>query len=199
MRKKSSIGSNNSCDSGKCVPIKRSSNTTSKLFAPGAKLLVRRAPIMAGLGISASKTFQRPMLQRRAYGKSAEEALQHSSLGPKRRMDGMQKLMARAGRGLAFQLPTAAAKKRSSDTEESESEDEEKEEDAPFEPLEVWKSPHQGGAAKGLTPQTYVYASIFLVEIASACQISLSVFSFCSQYLIVCRKCVRTSTAWKNW
>lgn len=162
MRKKSSIGS---CDGGggglKCLPVK-TCRTTSKLFRPGAKLIVHRAPIMEGLSSSCSssstalyKTFQRPMLKRRAYGKNAELALKGSSLGPKRRMDGMQKLMARAGRGLAFKLPEAKKNQTSDDTEESESEDE-KEEDAPFEPLEVWKSPHQGGAPKGLPPQTYV-------------------------------------------
>ena len=85
-------------------------------------------------------------------------ALKSASLGPKRRMNGMAKLMARAGRGLSFRLPTAK-KTSSSDTEDSDSDDEDddpakKEPEMPFEPLEVWKSPHQGGEAKGLPPQT---------------------------------------------
>ena len=137
----------------KCIPFKKSSNNAH--FHVGTKLLVRRAPIMAGLstGTKSMTTFQRPMLGRRAYSKNAEAALQHSSLGMKRRMDGMSKLLARAGRGLSFKLPTAQAKKSSSDTEE-ESDDEAPRTDAPYEPLLVWKSPHNGGEPKGLPSQS---------------------------------------------
>ena len=96
------------------------------------------------------------MLKRRAYGKSADAALQQSSLGQRRRMNGMAKLLARAGRGLSYKLPQT--KKEDGDTDESsdsEDEDEEREPDRPFEPLQVWTSPHQGGEAKGL-PSTLV-------------------------------------------
>lgn len=83
------------------------------------------------------------MTQRRAYNKSADTALQQASLGPRRRFNGMAKLLARAGRGLSYQLPQMTTT-TSGDTEESgsESDDDEKEPDRPFEPLRVWKSPH---------------------------------------------------------
>jgi hypothetical protein len=138
---------------------------------------VHRAPILSGLSVQMSGGgggggghglsvgFQRPMLKRRAYSKHAEQALSASSLGPKRRFDGMSKLLARAGKGLSFKLPNAnnnAANppKTSSDTEsDNDDEDDERAEDKPFEPLEVWKSPHQGGEAKGIPPQAYVFAN----------------------------------------
>jgi hypothetical protein len=158
----------------KCLPVKRASTTTttSALFRPGIKLLVHRAPILSGLSVSngsggLSTGFQRPMLQRRAYSKHAEQALSASSLGPKRRFDGMSKLLARAGKGLSFKLPnanTANQQKTSSDTEESEDEEDERAEDKPFEPLEVWKSPHQGGEAKGIPPQAYVILCVCMFE-----------------------------------
>jgi hypothetical protein len=99
----------------------------------------------AGLSL---KKFQRPMLKRRAYKGAADEALKQCSLGPKKRLDGMSKLMARAGRGLHFSLPKNKDKDENADSTEESSEDEE--EDRPFEPLMLWKSPHQGGEAKGL-------------------------------------------------
>ena len=98
-----------------------------------------------------TKKFQRPMTKRRSYDKRAEEALIRSSLGQKRRFDGMAKLMARAGKGLAFKS-TNIKVDRGSDESGSESEDE-KEEERPFEPLLVWKSPADGGDAKGLPPK----------------------------------------------
>jgi SNF2 family DNA or RNA helicase len=104
-------------------------------------------PIKAG--------FQRPMIKRRAYGKAADLALKTSSLGAKRRFDGMQKLLARAGRGLFFKLPETGVtlpSGASSDTE-NESDNEEEEEEQAFEPLELWKSPHLGGILKGLPPK----------------------------------------------
>lgn len=155
MRKKAVTGCGASGnDSTKCVPFKKSSNNS--LFRVGTKLLVHRAPIMAGLstGVKTMTTFQRPMLGRRAYSKTAEAALQQSSLGMKRRMDGMSKLLARAGRGLSFKLPTTQAKKSSSDTEDESDNDEAPRADAPFEPLLVWKSPHNGGEPKGLPSQS---------------------------------------------
>jgi hypothetical protein len=98
------------------------------------------------------------MTKRRSYDKGAEAALQKSSLGPKRRMNGMAKLLARAGRGLTFQLPVAKVKDGNDTGSESDSEEEEnKEPDRPFEPLQVWTSPHQGAEPKGLMPRTCVY------------------------------------------
>lgn len=155
MRKKEAPGCGASAGNGsaKCIPFKKTNNS---LFQVGTKILVRRAPIMAGLstGTKAMTTFQRPMLGRRAYSKTAEVALQQSSLGMKRRMDGMSKLLARAGRGLSFKLPTAQAKKTSSDTEDESDDDEAPRAEAPYEPLLVWKSPHNGGEPKGLPSQT---------------------------------------------
>lgn len=155
MRKKEAPGCGASAGNGsaKCIPFKKTNNS---LFQVGTKILVRRAPIMAGLstGTKAMTTFQRPMLGRRAYSKTAEVALQQSSLGMKRRMDGMSKLLARAGRGLSFKLPSAQAKKSSSDTEDESDDDEAPRAEAPYEPLLVWKSPHNGGEPKGLPSQT---------------------------------------------
>ena len=92
------------------------------------------------------------MLKRRAYKGGADEALKQSSLGVRPRMDGMAKLLARAGRGLHFKLPSrSSADKDDTASSSGESSDEE-EEDRPFEPLMVWKSPHQGGEARGLPP-----------------------------------------------
>ena len=103
-------------------------------------------------------SFQRPMLGRRAYSKHAEVALKQSSLGQKRRMDGMSKLLARAGRGLSFKLPTTQKTESTSDTEE-ESDDDNDQTDKPYEPLMVWQSPHNGGTPKGLPSQMYVFIS----------------------------------------
>lgn len=92
------------------------------------------------------------MLKRRAYGSNANNALKRSSLGQKKRMDGMSKLMARAGRGLSF--PSSATKIEDADgSDGSDEEDEEKAPERPFEPLRLWHSPHQGGDAKGLPPR----------------------------------------------
>jgi len=95
------------------------------------------------------------MTKRRSYDKNAELALKTSSLGQKRRMDGMAKLMARAGKGLSYQLPGGNRRENAGDADGSsgsESE-EEAEEERPLEPLMVWKSPHEGGLAKGLPPK----------------------------------------------
>jgi hypothetical protein len=147
--------------------------TVSRLFQPGVKIFVQRASIFGGIdmagntqcrvvcdsrGIGNASKFQRPMLKRHAYGKRAEEALRVSSLGQKRRMDGMTKLMARAGRGLSFQLPNVALGSHGDRTESEtdDSDDESKDKDRPFEPLCLWKCPSNGGEAKGLPPHSYV-------------------------------------------
>jgi hypothetical protein len=152
-----------------------SSTTRSKLFQPGSKLIVQRAPAFGGFSLGggglSEKKFQRPMTKRRSYDKSAEVALQQSSLGPKRRMNGMAKLLARAGRGLTFKLPVHKKVDDGDDTgDESESEDEDKnkEPDRPFEPLQVWTSPHQGAEPKGLMPRTcvlyYIITSMIIMS-----------------------------------
>ena len=136
--------------------IMRSSN---KLFQPNAKVIIARAPVMAGLSLGNNNSglqrkFQRPMTKRRSYDKNAELALKSSSLGQKRRFDGMAKLMARAGKPLSFLPPKKKVDGDCSGTsDESDSEEESKEPERPFEPLMVWKSPAEGGEAKGLPPR----------------------------------------------
>lgn len=95
------------------------------------------------------------MTKRRSYDKRAEEALARCSLGQKRRMDGMAKLMARAGKGLSYRSVNVRPEEDGEDESGSESE-EEKEPERPFEPLLVWKSPHEGGDPRGLPPKLYV-------------------------------------------
>lgn len=141
-------------NSTSCTNYAKSSN---KLFQPGAKLIVSRAPVMSGLSLGGviQKKFQRPMTKRRSYDKRAEEALARCSLGQKRRMDGMAKLMARAGKGLSYRSVNVRPEEDGEDESGSESE-EEKEPERPFEPLLVWKSPHEGGDPRGLPPKLYV-------------------------------------------
>jgi hypothetical protein len=67
-------------------------------------------------------------------------------------MDGMSKLMARAGHGLTYKLPRRGLSEGGSD-DESEGEVE-KENERPFEPLLLWTSPHEGGEPVGLPPRT---------------------------------------------
>jgi hypothetical protein len=125
----------------------------------GPKIMVQRVPFFAGGGMSTTvldKKFQRPCLKRRSYGKQADVALQQCSLGQKRRTDGMARILARAGRPLSFKLPhrsTMGNDNNKSDNSDDEEDDNEKENDKPFEPLEVWKSPHQNGKLIGLPSQ----------------------------------------------
>jgi len=133
---------------------RRRNNTNKNLFTSGENIVTARAPIVAGLSVPSSGLFQpfrRPVMKRRAYGKSADWALKQSSLGQKRRFDGMAKLMARAGRGLHFKLPSNLSRGSDSDGD-SDQEEEEKEDEKPFEPLCVWVSPAEGGEARGLPP-----------------------------------------------
>ena len=66
----------------------------------------------------------------------------------------MAKLMARAGKGLSFIAPKIKIRGEGDTSDESDSEEEEsKEPERPFEPLMVWKSPAEGGEAKGLPPR----------------------------------------------
>ena len=118
---------------------------------------IQRAPIMAGLNVMIGsagllKPFQRPKLGRRAYKGKEDELLRKSSLGARRSMGGMQRLLSRAGKGLHY-LGKRPKRPENSDGSTDESSDEDdKEEDRPFEPLMVWNSPFQGGEAKGLEP-----------------------------------------------
>jgi hypothetical protein len=126
------------------------------MFAPGVTLVVQRAPVMCGLSVplGLQKKFQRPMTGRRSYDRNAEAALKNACLGQRRRMDGMSKLMARAGRGLSFKLPSRPSDQDEDELDQEEEDDKEnKEAERPFEPLEVWKSPHEGGECIGLPPK----------------------------------------------
>ena len=72
-------------------------------------------------------------------------------------MDGMAKLMARAGKGLSYKSVNVRPENEADDESgSSDSEEENKEPERPFEPLLVWKSPHEGGEARGLPPKLYV-------------------------------------------
>jgi hypothetical protein len=146
-----------------CTTAKASSSSLlNRPNRPAIKIVTTtctsRQPIMCGLtlgggggvggggGSSLYKKFQRPMMKRRAYDKSADASLKKCSLGVKRRFDGMAKLMARAGKGLTFQLPRQ--KKRGGDGTDDSSGDED-EDDTPkweehkWEPLCVWSSPFE--------------------------------------------------------
>jgi DNA repair and recombination protein RAD54 and RAD54-like protein len=163
--------------------------------------MVRRVPLFSnpaassegcGGGSSSSnaivKPFQRPMLQRRAYGKHADHALKSTSLGPKRRMNGMQKLLARAGKGLSFRLPSSTATLGNGDGIDEESDDDDDnpgmQPDMVYVPLQLWMSPHQGGPLKGLPMRSYVPSKTFFLFIFP-CEIPLSsiCFSFCNTAL----------------
>lgn len=126
------------------------SNTTPRT----QRVTIQRVPIMSGLSISGAlmKPFQRPSQKRRIHAKAADAALKTSSLGMKRRTNGMQNILERAGRPLHFLLPKSQ-QQQDKDAESSSGEESEPEEDKPFEPLRLWTSPHQGGEPVGLPPR----------------------------------------------
>lgn len=128
------------------------------LFQSGAKIIVQRAPVLSCLSVSSGlqKKFQRPMTKRRAYSKTAEDALKMSSLGAKRRLDGMSKLLARAGKGLSFKLPRPSNADCTDASSDDSDDEKENANDQPVEPLLLWNSPHQGGEPKGLPAQMVV-------------------------------------------
>jgi hypothetical protein len=68
----------------------------------------------------------------------------------------MQRLLQRAGRGLNARPLASAGKARGGDGTTSEDDSGDEEEEAPFEPLLLWTSPHQGGEPRGLPSQTCV-------------------------------------------
>ena len=151
----SAVGGGGGCGGRSAIP-----SSEQSLFRPGARLIIARAPVMAGLSVSGPsagllRKFQRPMTKRRSYDKGADLALKASTLGQKRRFDGMAKLFARAGKGLSYSLPGGKRDGEDGTSDESNSDDDdgENEDDRPFEPLLLWKSPHQGGEAKGLPPR----------------------------------------------
>eukprot|EP00557_Chaetoceros_sp_GSL56_P007354 CAMPEP_0176492250 /NCGR_PEP_ID=MMETSP0200_2-20121128/8886_1 /TAXON_ID=947934 /ORGANISM="Chaetoceros sp., Strain GSL56" /LENGTH=1191 /DNA_ID=CAMNT_0017889775 /DNA_START=1545 /DNA_END=5117 /DNA_ORIENTATION=+ len=118
---------------------------------------IQRRPFLQTLAIPPTLTqkFKRPMTKRRSYDKNANLALRQCSLGPKRRMDGMSKLLARAGKGLGYRLPQDANRRRDEEDEDVDTDDETESESAAvqemqFEPLMVWQSPHNGGECVGL-------------------------------------------------
>lgn len=147
------------CFGGGGLAASRGPHATNKLFQPGVKLKIQRAPMMTGLSVGAGvrKPFQRPQLGRRAYDKNSEAALKRATLGQKRRMDGMSKLLARAGKGLNYKTPGRAKGGDDDDGSDGSADEEEEEEDSlmaqlerNYKPLMVWQSPHNGGEAKGL-------------------------------------------------
>ena len=76
----------------------------------------------------------------------------------------MAKLLARAGRGLHFQLPSKSKleARDSDDEDDSDQEADAKEDEKPFEPLCVWICPEEGGEAKGLPPFRYTLIEYFV-------------------------------------
>jgi hypothetical protein len=127
-------------------------HSSNKLFSSGRILQVVRAPIMNGLtcGLaSVLQPFRRPKEKRRGQQKRDDEALKTSSLGMKKRLDGMQRILERQGKGIHF---TGAKRDESKNGDGSTCGEtsEEEEEDRPFEPLRLWMSPHQGGEPVGL-------------------------------------------------
>lgn len=136
-------------------------HSSNKLFSSGRQLTVQRAPIMSGLtchGLSASvlQPFRRPKELRRAKQKVNDEALKTSSLGMKRRVDGMARLLELCGKGIHCKGRSMLKNDEDRSTSGETSEEEEDEQDRPFEPLRVWQSPHQGGEPKGLPTRMYV-------------------------------------------
>lgn len=141
-------------------PLGTRNDSTDKLFSSkNHSLSVVRAPIMNGLscGLSASvlQPFRRPKEERRGKQKQADEALRTSSLGMKRRLDGMKRIQERSGKGIHFQPPPKPKYDEDGNTcgETSDEEDEDNADDKPFEPLRVWTSPHNGGEPLGLPPR----------------------------------------------
>lgn len=131
-----------------------SSSLSSSIFSSNKKCIIQRQSFIpsfsTSLPPSLTQKFKRPMTKRRSYDKNADLALRKSSLGQKKRMDGMSKLLARAGKGLSYKLPERKSVDDCDLDSDKDSDDDEKEEDRPFEPLMVWQSPHNGGEAKGL-------------------------------------------------
>lgn len=128
-----------------------SSGASSRLLNPGVRLKTKSTRVMCGINNVMSKGFVRPMTKRRSYDEQAEAGLKMSSLGQKKRMDGMARLMARAGRGLMFKLKETAVNPEE-DEYDSDASEEPKKKEKPFEPLMLWQSPFEGGEAIGLPP-----------------------------------------------
>jgi len=149
-----------SCRGGPPFSFSTTMHSSNRLFAGGGarKIVVQRAPLMSGLSVNPllRKKFQRPMVKRRAYGKAADAALKQSCLGQRRRMNGMNRILARSGKPLTYKAPERAKRLNSDGEEDSGDEEDEAEDDRPFEPLQLWTSPHQGGERKGLPKQMYV-------------------------------------------
>jgi hypothetical protein len=147
------------------LPNQPSYVVPNSLFRPGVKLVVHRAPLFPGLLSSSSSgssalhtTFRRPFSKKQqrstrtgattTTAAAADQALWRSSLGQRKRMNGMAKLMARAGKGLSFQLQKP--RNGTDGSLSSSSSDDENEENSSlplFEPLCLWQSPHHDTAA----------------------------------------------------
>jgi hypothetical protein len=210
---------NNTTSVKKFVPVKRilpgssgntigacsttSSSQSAALVTPTIpkSRFVQRVSIFGGTSNSnessaaaiGQKKFQRPMIKRRAYGKQADVALQQCTLGQKRRFNSMDKILARAGRPLTYKLPNSNNNTNTTNNDSdsgSDEDDDEKEKDRPFEPLELWKSPHlEGGVQKGLPSQTYVRTFCSLndcnsFDLSSQLCETLTQPHFCNMFLV---------------
>ena len=94
---------------------------SSKIIANwGSNVVVERQTCMSSLNLPEGlrKQFQRPMLGRRSYSKREEEALQKCSLGQKKRVGGMEKLL--KGK---FRMPDSFVPDKVEHGSDSESED----------------------------------------------------------------------------
>jgi hypothetical protein len=111
--------------------------------------------VIIGSSAGLLKPFQRPKTGRRAYKGNEDLALKQASLGPKRTMGGMARLLSRAGKGLNYST-TKVTTTSGDNTDESSGDEDGNDNDRPYEPLIVWNSPHQGGEAKGLPSTRYV-------------------------------------------
>lgn len=105
--------------------------------------------LTCGLSASVLQPFRRPKEKRRGQQQRDDEALKTSSLGMKKRLDGMKRIWERQGKGIHFKGAKRDESKNEDGSTCGETSDEE-EEDRPFEPLRVWISPHQGGEPIGL-------------------------------------------------
>jgi hypothetical protein len=102
------------------------------------------------------------MQARRAYKGGADEALQRSSLGEKKRKGSLAKIFNNSKKGF-YSKPLGSRNKQEDETEDTD-ESASEEEDRPYEPLMVWQSPHQGGPARGLPSQLYVSYFLYTCE-----------------------------------
>jgi len=101
-------------------PMARSSSGLSRMSIPFSVGALSRTSVSAGLG----NKFQRPMLKNNSSFSTKdgeEKSPQTSTLGQKRRFDGMSNLMARAGKGLGHMKNYSGIKRGDSTSKENKS------------------------------------------------------------------------------